>query len=380
MSQVTTTFDRDSRIPPHRSPSLPEGTTPNRSTPNRTTPESAAPVPAWLHGIRLHTDGVTVDRSAHRETGIRRLPVWAWRALMLRRAAPVHKFNLHPIDSVEYDLDLDYIGDGQKIHRLDVLAPKRADGAEPLPVYVYFHGGGWTSGDKDPLTKYCASQAAEGMIVVNANYRMATRFQLKHMLQDGNAVLDWVARNIAAYGGDPTRIVLGGDSAGGHIAALLTAAAFEPELATHYDIAPPVAPRNLRGLVQHCSIADFSVLFDRGFVLSLNFVRMLLPDRGRGLHLRTAARFMSPIEWLNRGFPPVFVTTSERDYFYRANLNFIEALRARKICVDTLIYGRQSVNTKHTWQQDDTHPESQEVYRRLGAFVRAVAPRAVAAL
>ena len=334
---------------------------------------------AWLHGIRLHADGVTVDRSAHRETGIRRLPVWAWRALMLRRATPIHKFNLKPIDTVEYDLDVDYIGDGQKIHRLDVIAPKDSDAAAPpLPVYVYFHGGGWTSGDKDPLTKYCASQAAEGMIVVNANYRMATRFQLKHMMQDGNAVLDWVARNIAAYGGDPTRIVLGGDSAGGHIAALLTASTYEPALAAHYDIHPPIAARNLRGLVQHCSIADFSVLFERGFVLSLNFVRMLLPERGRGMHLRTAARFMSPIEWLDRGFPPVFVTTSERDYFYRANLNFIEALRARAIRVDTLIYGRRSSNTKHTWQQDDTHPESQEVYRRLGAFVRAVAPRAVA--
>ena len=296
---------------------------------------------------------------------------------MLRRRTRVHKFNLHPIDSVEYHFDLDYAGDGEKIHRLDVLVPQRTPqpGADQLPVYVYFHGGGWTSGDKDPLTKYCASQAAEGMVVVNANYRMATRFQLKHMMQDGNAVLDWVTRNIVAYGGDPTRIVLGGDSAGGHIAALLTASTYVPELAEHYDIQPPIAAHNLRGLVQHCSIADFSVLFDRGFVLSLNFVRMLLPKRGRGLYLRAAARFMSPIEWLDRGFPPVFVTTSERDYFYRANLNFIEALRARAIHVDTLIYGRRNANTTHTWQQNDTHPESQEVYRRLGAFVRAVASR-----
>ncbi len=174
---------------------------------------------------------------------------------MLRRATPVHKFNLHPINSVEYDLDIDYIGDGQKIHRLDVIVPKRTDViAQPLPVYVYFHGGGWTSGDKDPLTKYCASQAAEGMIVINANYRMATRFQLGHMMQDGNAVLDWVARNVAAYGGDPTRIVLGGDSAGGHIAALITAAAYAPELAAHYGIRPRIAARHLRGLVQHCRL------------------------------------------------------------------------------------------------------------------------------
>lgn len=318
-----------------------------------------------------------MTRTSHKETGLSRVPVWVWRAIMLRFGrGEEHKFNAEPIRSVDYHFDVDYVGDGIRDHRLDVMVPR--DATEPLPVYIYFHGGGWTSGDKAPLTKYCASQAAEGMIVVNANYRMATRFQLKHMMQDGNGVLDWVARHITDFGGDPTRIVLGGDSAGGHIAALLTASAFDPELAAHYGIRPEVDRQNLRGLVQHCSIADISVMFERGFVLSLNFLRMLLPERGRGLHLRTAARFMSPIEWLGNGYPPVFVTTSERDYFYRANLNFIAALRRRSIRVDTLIYARNRVNTRHTWQQDSKHPESQEVYRRLGDFVRRVAPRPVA--
>ncbi|MEO7091428.1 MAG: alpha/beta hydrolase [Cryobacterium sp.] len=311
-------------------------------------------------------------RKAHKETALSRVPVWLWRALMHRiLPGELHKFNAVPIDTVDYTFDLDYAGDGLREHRLDVVAPHNAE--RPLPVYVYFHGGGWTSGDKAPLTKYAASQAEDGMIVVNANYRMAPRFRIKHMLEDGNAVLDWVARNIVAFGGDPTRIVLGGDSAGGHIAALLAASAYEPELAAHYGLEPRVAKENLRGLVQHCSIADFSVMFERGFVLSLNFLKMLLPEHGRGLALRAASRFMSPIEWLDSGFPPVFVTTSERDYFYRANLNFIAALRRRSITVDTLIYDRKRANTHHTWQQDARHPESQEVYRQLGAFVRKVA-------
>ena len=310
---------------------------------------------------------------SYKETALTRIPVWFWRAIMLRVTTEVHKYNLEPIGSVDYHHDFDYVGDAIRDHRLDVLVPRGASAASPLPVYVYFHGGGWTSGDKDPLTKYCASQAAEGMIVVNANYRMATRFQLSHMMHDGNAVLDWVVDNIADFGGDASRIVLGGDSAGGHIAALLTAATYDSELAEHYGIRPRIGPADLRGLVQHCSIADVSVMFERGFVLSLNFLRMLLPERGRGLHLRTAARFMSPIEWLGKGFPPVFVSTSERDYFYRANLNFIAALRRKSIRVDTVIYARNRVNTRHTWQQDSKHPESQEVYRRLGAFVRRVA-------
>jgi acetyl esterase len=311
----------------------------------------------------------------HRETGLARVPVWLWKAIMTRVApGELHKFNADPIDTVDYHFDLDYVGDGIRDHRLDVLVPHDAvEAAEPLPVYIYFHGGGWTSGDKAPLTKYAASQAVEGMVVVNANYRMATRFKIAHMLHDANAVLTWVKQHVAEYGGDPTRIVIGGDSAGGHIAALLTAAANDETLAEHFHLDLQIEPGHLRGLVQHCSIADFSVMFERGFVLSLNFLRMLLPERDSGMSLRDAARFLSPIEWLDKGFPPVFITTSERDYFYRANLNFIEALRRRSVVVDTVIYGRHRTNTRHTWQQDARHPESQEVYRRLGSFVRQVA-------
>lgn len=319
----------------------------------------------------------TGTSSPRRATAVSRVPVWVWRALMTRLSAgDARHERVEPITGIDYTFDVDYAGDGIRAHRLDVLVPHGA--REPLPVYIYFHGGGWTSGDKAPLTEYAASQAADGMIVINANYRKATRFQVTHMLEDGNAVLEWVARNVPALGGDASRIIIGGDSAGGHIAALLTASAYNPELAAHHGITPAVPKDSLRGLVQHCSIADFSVMFERNFVLSRNFLRMLLPERGRGLVLRAAARFLSPIEWLDRGFPPVFVTTSERDFFYRANLNFIDALTSKAIAVDTLIYQWAHANTRHTWQQNARHPESQEVYRRLGAFVRAVAPASAA--
>ncbi len=330
---------------------------------------------------------------ARRARGVlRRVPVWAWRALM-HSLGPGEKarFNAQPITGVDYVHDIDFVGDGIRAHRLDVITPAGAaaadrtaaddgtvDGAGPLPVYVYFHGGGWTSGDKAPLTKYCASQAEGGMVAVNVNYRRAPRFHMGHVLQDANAALAWVRDNIAGYGGDPARIVLGGDSAGGQIAALLAAASFRPELASHYALEPATPAPSLRGLVQHCSVTDFSVFFDKGFVLSLNFVRMLLPRAARGpgrriARLRAAAGFLSPIEWLDARFPPVFVTTSERDFFYAANLNFIERLRGHEVHVDTLIYGWDAPNTEHTWQQDFRYPESQEVYRRLHAFVRRVA-------
>ena len=312
------------------------------------------------------------------------------------------------------------MGDGIRAHRLDVITPspngttaagtaadrnrrRRSGAPRALPVYVYFHGGGWTSGDKASLTKYCASQAEGGMVAVNVNYRKAPRFQMAHVLADANAALAWVRQNIAGYGGDPSRIVLGGDSAGGQIAALLTAASFRPELARHHGLTPAVPASDFKGLVQHCSVVDFSVFFEKGFVLSLNFIRMLLPGLHPGgpqpRHRRRpaprlwrssaapappgtgptiggppqGAGFLSPIEWLDSRFPPVFVTTSERDFFFAANMNFIARLREHSVPVDSLIYGWDSSNTEHTWQQNFRYPESQEVYRRLHAFVRKVA-------
>ena len=343
---------------------------------------------------------------------LQRVPVWTWRVLMHSvKASENSRFNVDPITGVDYFHDIDFVGDGIRAHRLDVITPQlpvgtaaagnAAGAGSPgtLPVYVYFHGGGWTSGDKASLTKYCASQAEGGMVVVNVNYRKAPRFQMAHVLADANAALAWVRENIASYGGDGSRIVLGGDSAGGQIAALLTAASFRPELARHHGLTPAVPASDFKGLVQHCSVVDFSVFFEKGFVLHLNFIRMLLPGLrsggpnrgiGGGLRgglgsrfagsgpsrleaLRKGAGFLSPIEWLDSRFPPVFVTTSERDFFYAANMNFIARLREHSVPVDSLIYDWGNSNTEHTWQQDFRYPESQEVYRRLHAFVRKVA-------
>jgi acetyl esterase len=280
------------------------------------------------------------------------------------------RFNVDPIVTVDYTLDIDYVGDGAASHTLDVIVPRL--GATLLPVYVYFHGGGWTSGDKASLTKYCASQALAGMVVVNVNYGMAPQLHMGQILRDANSALDWIAREIEGFGADPHRLVLGGDSAGGQIAALLAASTANAELAAHHGITPAVARASIRGLVQHCSAVDFSVIFERGFVLGLQFVRMLLPEKVARHMLPAAARFLSPIEWLDAGFPPVLVTTSERDPFYRANVNFIARLRSHSVPVDTVIFDRRARRTRHTWQQDAGLAESQIVYRRLQEFVLRV--------
>jgi acetyl esterase len=327
-------------------------------------------------GERVHDESRSAFAFGRSVRGVLRgVPVWVWRVFMhtVSKGERVH-LNVDPITGVRHWHDIDFVGDHIRWHRLDVIAP--ADGRTqeaPLPVYVYFHGGGWTSGDKASLTKYCASQAAFGLVVVNVNYRMAPHFHLGHVLDDANEALAWVEDHILEYGGDSERIVLGGDSAGGQISALVAASTFRPELADHYALRPAMPAGYLKGLVQHCSIVDISVFFDRSFVLSLNFVRMLLPHDGKDKHkLREEAHYMSPIEWLDSRCPPVFITTSERDFFYSSNMNLIQKLDQQGVPVDSLIYGWESPNTEHTWQQNFRYPESQEVYGRLQSFIKKV--------
>lgn len=333
---------------------------------NTTGASGASAVSPAVRSGALPSGGLASGGSAR--SILRRVPVWVWRSLMAHLGPRERvRLNADPITTVNYASDVDFVGDGIREHRLDIISPTMADG--PVPVYVYFHGGGWTSGDKSALTKYCASQATAGMVVVNVNYRMATTFRMSHMLEDADAALAWVTANIADYGGDPTRVVLGGDSAGGQIAAMYSSLVVDHRVSGHYSLLPSLERSSLRGLVQHCSAVDFSVIFERGFILSRGFIRMLLPHRGKGSSLESAARYLSPIEWVGDGHPPVFVTTSERDYFYRANLNYVARLRKHGVPVDTVIYERSSRNTEHTWQQDPRFPESQEVYRRLQEFV-----------
>jgi para-nitrobenzyl esterase len=111
---------------------------------------------------------------------------------------------------------------------LNVWTPARS-AARRVPVLVYFYGGGFVGGDGSELRYDGASMARHGIVVVTLNYRLGifgflahpelTRESPHHAsgnygLLDQAAALRWVQRNIAAFGGDPNRITIGGESAG----------------------------------------------------------------------------------------------------------------------------------------------------------------------
>lgn len=96
----------------------------------------------------------------------------------------------------------------------------RPEGEGPFPVCLYFHGGGWVVGDLETHDHVCRSLARRGpAVVVNVDYRLAPETKFPGALDDCAAALRWAEAHAAEFGGDPGRLAVAGDSAGGHLAA-----------------------------------------------------------------------------------------------------------------------------------------------------------------
>jgi len=98
----------------------------------------------------------------------------------------------------------------------------RPSADRPLPVLLYFFGGGWTLGSIDTSDGICRSLANRaGCLVVTVGYRLAPEHRFPAAVEDCQAALRWVLGYSEELGADPERIAAGGDSAGGNLAAAL---------------------------------------------------------------------------------------------------------------------------------------------------------------
>jgi acetyl esterase len=96
------------------------------------------------------------------------------------------------------------------------------EGDGPFPILVYFHGGGWVIANLDVYEPSCRAlcNAAE-CIVVSVAYRQAPEHKYPAAVEDAYAATQWVIANAAQLGGDPNRVAVGGESAGGNLATVV---------------------------------------------------------------------------------------------------------------------------------------------------------------
>ncbi len=204
----------------------------------------------------------------------------------------------------------------------------RAEG--PVPTVLYFHGGGFVIGDLDTQDDHarllCRDVAA---VVVSVGYRLAPEHPFPAGLQDCLAATRQVAGQVERFGGDPERIAVSGDSAGGNLAAAVALASVTdgPLLAAQLLIYPGVDFREDDGL--HPSrVANAEGLFLTAGDMRW-FRSQYLPDEAAASDPRASLLLAPDLA----GSPPAVVGVGEYDPLYDEGTAYAEALAAAGVPV-----------------------------------------------
>ena len=117
--------------------------------------------------------------------------------------------------------EIEIPGPGGSIRTLVITPHSQRPG--PLPVLIYYHGGGWVIGSPETHQREACYYAAQAdAIVLVPDYRLAPEHPFPAAAEDSYGVLEWVAANATRLGADGNRIAVGGDSAGGNLSAVVS--------------------------------------------------------------------------------------------------------------------------------------------------------------
>lgn len=208
--------------------------------------------------------------------------------------------------------------------------------SENLPILVYLHGGGWVRGSiesHDPLCRLLAKES--GCVVVSVDYRQPPEHKFPAALHDSFAAVEWATNYGSAIGGDSRTVLVGGDSAGGNLAAAVSLLARErnsPDIAYQVLLYPVLNNIAVQEFESYTEFEDDAGDYTRG---------------RSSLIISREAYFESDVAWFNQfahplqaatleNLPPSLMLSCHFDVLRDENFAYADALESAGVSVDRL--------------------------------------------
>jgi len=206
-------------------------------------------------------------------------------------------------------------------------------GSGPQPVFVYLHGGGWVIGSLDDSDALCRTLCnAAQCIVMSVDYRLAPEHPFPAAVEDSYHAVLWASANAASFGGDASRIAIGGDSAGGNLAAVVAQLARDrgqPALKCQILIYPATDAA--------CDSPSYSQNSE-GYFLTKEAMCWFW-DHYVGRDVDRSNPLVSPLRAHSfKGLPPALVITAEYDPLRDEGEAYAESLRNAGVPVQLTRY------------------------------------------
>lgn len=206
-------------------------------------------------------------------------------------------------------------------------------GKGPFPVFFFIHGGGWVFGTLDSYDDFCRKLTTQaGVIVVSVGYRKAPEHPFPVPVEDCYVALKWVSENIQNYQGIPSQIAIGGDSAGGNLAAACTIKAKEDKMK------PCVAQVLIYPVTSAKTDSQSYEQFGKNYFLTKSmmqwFIRLYLPnpkDADNPLVSPVLAKDLTNL-------PPAYVLLANYDPLYSEGLEYARLLKRAHVPVTLVEY------------------------------------------
>lgn len=233
--------------------------------------------------------------------------------------------NLHyEVDEV---CNLNYLGDTNPFHTMDVYGPKNCQ--DILPVAMLIHGGGYVACEK--FINECQAKflAEHGFRVVNINYSLMPEVSFFEVLQELFAALHWIERNAEAYHFDLNGVCVSGDSGGGHYALLVAAVQNSTYLQEYFGVAP--VAHGIQGVAASCPMTELRSAKEQNDITS-RFLRKNALHSGRDNDDTFINNVSFPAILDKCNFPEIFLLTTPADpLLYSASKTLHEQLDAKGI-------------------------------------------------
>ncbi len=268
------------------------------------------------------------------------------------------------VDSVGFRAEkhIAYMGDYDPAHMLNLYYPEDFKGDSKLPSVIYIHGGGWMYGSADISERYLGYLASCGYAVMAMNYTLLQNGDLSVIIKEIFSAMHWLEKYGPARGFDLSKVLVCGDSAGGHLSILTTCITLSENLRKIYGV--EALSYKVSAVSVSSPVVETSKLYingeegtDLGEGTAKAYVDMMLGEKAENAPWNGHMAASETVPGLE--LPPVYIIDSEMDSL-NAHTGYLKEILDANSCNHEDIYWtkEEGIHLLHVF--NISHPEWKE--------------------